>query len=121
MAAKVQGEETGFVRRAGGVLPDDEEPMPVFHLVMIDKTAHRFDAATGEVIGTTVDTKARSRGELFQQEREIETKEKKERRSMRQALSKKTMTPISRWRNSSQGRNGRLVVCGLKAQNGMLA
>lgn len=72
---EVQGEETGFTREHRVLLPNEAEPPLMFHLVMIDKTAYRFDVATGKVHSTTVDTKAKSSGDLFREARDAEAKE----------------------------------------------
>lgn len=61
-----QSEATGFKREGGALLPTDKEPPLTFHLVMIDKTAYRFDVATGKVLSTTTDTGSKSRREISQ-------------------------------------------------------
>lgn len=49
----------------GSFLQSDYLQGDYFHLVMIDKTAYRFDLATGTIIATETDPGARSSGEIF--------------------------------------------------------
>lgn len=46
-----------------------------FHLVLIDKTTYHFDITTGNILETGIDTGARSRAEIWEQEKAADQKE----------------------------------------------
>ncbi|RBP46118.1 hypothetical protein DES53_102504 [Roseimicrobium gellanilyticum] len=56
----------------GSFLQSDYLQGDYFHLVMIDKTAYRFDLATGNILATETDPGARSRREIWDAERKAE-------------------------------------------------
>ncbi|QIF02561.1 hypothetical protein [Roseimicrobium sp. ORNL1] len=71
---KEQTVPNGIMRELypGSFLGSDYSQGDFFHLVLLDKTAYRFDLATGDIISTETDPGARSDREIFAAMRAVE-------------------------------------------------